>query len=233
MKSENGNPCTENWDKMDPKGKNKFCAVCSKEVVDMTKSSWEEIHAIQLESSFNTCGRYTPTQFKEYPKEMAIRNKLIKPVAATAAVLLSLSNLTAQTNGPQIYGKITDENNKPLAFCQVLIPNTEFITLSDFEGYFKLLTDSNFKVKKTDSLLIQPMELTYKPKKVAIQSDSVNVNLTKSEILDEIIIKIKMEELEFKGLMTIGMIEVVPAKKSFIDKRKDFIKIGKRDKGQF
>lgn len=229
MKSKNGNPCSENWDKMDPRGKNKFCAVCSKEVVDMTKSSWDEIHAIQLESNFNTCGRYTPEQFEEYPKEMAIRNKLIKPVAAAAAVLLSLSNLSAQTNGPQISGKITDENNEPLVFCQVLIPNTEYITLSDFEGNFKLQTDSNFKFKHTDSLFIQPMELSYKPKTVAIQPDSVNINLTKSEMLNEIIIEVKMEEQEFKGLMTVGMIEVVPAKKSFNRKRNQIFKIGKRD----
>ncbi|MFZ5553518.1 MAG: T9SS type A sorting domain-containing protein [Bacteroidota bacterium] len=54
-------PCHENWDKMTPVEKGRFCKVCSKEVVDFTNKKREEIISILENTSGNTCGRFLNT----------------------------------------------------------------------------------------------------------------------------------------------------------------------------
>ncbi|NND61631.1 MAG: hypothetical protein HKN48_00400, partial [Flavobacteriaceae bacterium] len=54
-------PCHEDWNKMTPTEKGKFCAQCSKEVVDFTKSRDEELFK-KVQSGGNLCGRFTTGQ---------------------------------------------------------------------------------------------------------------------------------------------------------------------------
>lgn len=225
-------PCPEEWDKMEQRGGNKFCNVCSKDVVDLTQTSWEDIYSLQKATNFKTCGRYTSKQFEEYPKEMSKRNLVLKPIAAAAAILISMTNLSAQS-APQISGKITNENNEPLPFCSIQLKDTDFITISDLEGNFQLSADTSYSINSKATLIVHSFGYEQKSIPLYKEKDSLNINLPESEKLDEIIIEIKMEEHEFKGMMTVGMIEVLPAKKSFLEKRKDFIKVGKRDNEQF
>ena len=42
-------PCSENWDKMSPKEKGRYCLSCNKVVVDFTEMTIEEIHEYFLE----------------------------------------------------------------------------------------------------------------------------------------------------------------------------------------
>lgn len=56
-------PCTENWDKMVPNEKGRFCFSCSKTVVDFTEMLPEEIqHFFIQNQSKNICGRIRKSQ---------------------------------------------------------------------------------------------------------------------------------------------------------------------------
>jgi len=50
--------CSENWDKMNPTEKGRFCLSCSKEVHDFTKLSKEEIINVFKKNNFQSvCAR--------------------------------------------------------------------------------------------------------------------------------------------------------------------------------
>ncbi len=57
-------PCQERWENMIPTEKGSFCAVCSKNVIDFTRLSTEEISAKMNASKRGLCARATPTQLK-------------------------------------------------------------------------------------------------------------------------------------------------------------------------
>ena len=55
-------PCHENWNNMSVSEKGRFCDSCSKQVVDFTKKSNEEIAAHLNNASDKVCGRVTASQ---------------------------------------------------------------------------------------------------------------------------------------------------------------------------
>lgn len=58
-------PCHENWNKMSPQAKGRFCDVCSKTVVDFSKFSRNEVISYMAENEGNrVCGR-VPKVFLE------------------------------------------------------------------------------------------------------------------------------------------------------------------------
>jgi len=53
------NPCSENWNEMNPEEKGRFCSVCSKCVIDFTEKNPQEIQQIiETKSDDNICGRF-------------------------------------------------------------------------------------------------------------------------------------------------------------------------------
>lgn len=54
-------PCHEDWNKMNPSSKGRFCNTCTTEVVDFTKMNSEEIKTYLRENS-NVCGRFKNEQ---------------------------------------------------------------------------------------------------------------------------------------------------------------------------
>lgn len=54
-------PCHEDWEKMTPTQKGKFCGVCTKEVFDFTSNSDEEI-VKHFQQNGNVCGRFHISQ---------------------------------------------------------------------------------------------------------------------------------------------------------------------------
>lgn len=62
------NPCYENWNEMMPTEKGAFCNVCSKEVVDFSQMSDEEVkHYFLANAGKNTCGRFRKKQLAGFP----------------------------------------------------------------------------------------------------------------------------------------------------------------------
>jgi hypothetical protein len=55
-------PCHENWDAMRPGEKGRFCASCSKTVIDFTNLADQEMIRILARAGQGACGRFAPDQ---------------------------------------------------------------------------------------------------------------------------------------------------------------------------
>ena len=67
--------CSENWDKMNPTEKGRFCEVCTKEVIDFTTLSKNEIIAVFKKNNYQAlCARAYPSQLKTIYLEDNLEN---------------------------------------------------------------------------------------------------------------------------------------------------------------
>lgn len=71
--------CNENWNKMTPDEKGRFCSSCSKTVVDFTKKSTKEIQDYLIEKNGQrVCGHFYRKQLDsiviQFPEEMFYRS---------------------------------------------------------------------------------------------------------------------------------------------------------------
>ena len=66
-------PCHENWDNMTPQDKGRFCASCSKQVVDFSLMSDQQVLNYFKNATGKTCGRFANDQLQrpmiETPKQ--------------------------------------------------------------------------------------------------------------------------------------------------------------------
>lgn len=83
-------PCHENWDKMLPDEKGKFCQSCTKTVFDFTKSSTDEIASIfEKNKAEKICGRFRTEQLENIKIEIP-EAILYRPMPFRKAFLLAL-----------------------------------------------------------------------------------------------------------------------------------------------
>jgi len=99
-------PCHEDWAKMTPKEKGRFCDSCAKVVVDMTKLTDHEIFNL-VDTGSNICGRFRNDQL-DRPMRARIPYRAKKSSWAIAASLLVGLSLLASCENPddQIVGEI-------------------------------------------------------------------------------------------------------------------------------
>ncbi len=63
-------PCQKNWDTMQPQDDGRFCAACSKVVVDFTQMSQGEItEYFEKRKKWNVCGRFLHSQLDSISTE--------------------------------------------------------------------------------------------------------------------------------------------------------------------
>jgi len=91
-------PCHEDWNKMTPTEKGKFCNNCSKEVYDFTNMS-DEALVKHLAENKNLCGRFKKTQLDREVKLARKSRNSFAPYAASVLLpmaILSTSQLQGQ-----------------------------------------------------------------------------------------------------------------------------------------
>ncbi|MGH1384650.1 carboxypeptidase-like regulatory domain-containing protein [Kordia sp.] len=81
-------PCHEDWNNMSPTEKGKFCGVCTKEVIDFTAKSDEELIK-HVANDGNLCGRFHPSQLNR--KLIADRKKRNHWLSYAATLLLPMT----------------------------------------------------------------------------------------------------------------------------------------------
>ncbi|WP_298514554.1 carboxypeptidase-like regulatory domain-containing protein [uncultured Kordia sp.] len=87
-------PCHEDWNKMSPTEKGKFCQVCTKEVVDFTAKSDEEVLRY-LSNNGNICGRFHGSQLNR--TLIADRKKRNHWLSYAASLLLPMTLFSQET----------------------------------------------------------------------------------------------------------------------------------------
>tara|TARA_R110000787_G_scaffold84610_1_gene181217 strand:- start:911 stop:2035 length:1125 start_codon:yes stop_codon:yes gene_type:complete len=157
-------PCHEDWNKMTPTDKGKFCSECTKEVFDFTKVTDEEL-VKRVANNEKVCGRFNSSQLN---REMKLERKSgfsLAPVAASFLLPFTLFASSKKENTKKdtpifkeyksLYigslhkvaenkmqitttGKIVDENGKPISNVIIYVKNTELIELSGLRGDYKI-----------------------------------------------------------------------------------------------
>lgn len=110
-------PCDENWNKMTPTQKGKFCGSCQKEVTDFSKMNKEEIRNFFIEKAGeSTCGRFENRQLKEFNLSNSEQTKLIyKPWWIAAATLFLFANQGYSQGEPYVVHKKMEVKRIPVA----------------------------------------------------------------------------------------------------------------------
>lgn len=106
-------PCHEDWDKMSPVEKGKFCGSCQKQVVDFTRMSDREVALFfKKPSTGSVCGRFMTDQLN---RDIAIPKKRIpwiKYFFQIALPALLFSKLSAQKTIGKVLPPVTRDTTR-------------------------------------------------------------------------------------------------------------------------
>lgn len=129
-----GTPCHENWNAMTAQEQGRFCAVCSKCVVDLTGKSQTQIKEIYQESEGDLCGRMPASQAIPTLKERralreealaAFQNSMKRMRQFAAALFMAFAFLfgaKTEVKAQHIMGKIAPVTvNKDLGNVQITL----------------------------------------------------------------------------------------------------------------
>lgn len=199
-------PCHESWDAMTPTEKGRFCQLCTKEVIDFTKLSDEQIIK-HLNSNGTICGRFSEKQLN---KELTLTRKkhpnyfsflfsglfsfaLLHTVPVVAQgkprveqtdkkyTSIPLKN-TLVKDSITVSGTIVDENNIPLPEATILIKGSTNGTSTDYDGKYTI------EAKYDD--IFQVSYVGYLQKDVTVTKSNINLQLEvdDSNFLGEIVV---------------------------------------------
>ena len=176
-------PCSENWDNMSLADKGRYCAVCSKTVIDFTTMSDGEILDIFKKAQDTpVCGHFFETQLNrsliDTRYKPSYASSLIKKAAAMIILAQSLAvialaqqvkKLTLVTQQPkkkgttsssgllQIKGRVIDgSTNKPVTNLNIQVKGTSLSAATDSVGHFSITLPHGF----IDSIVVLTTPVT-------------------------------------------------------------------------
>ena len=91
-------PCHENWQNMTPDGKGRFCAHCTKTVIDFTQFSDEQIIAHIHQQNGHLCGRFNQNQLNrniQAANSRKLKQNRLQGFIAGVLLLLTAGNANA------------------------------------------------------------------------------------------------------------------------------------------
>jgi len=153
-------PCHENWGKMTPTEKGKFCKSCNKEVIDFTNVSTFDISK-KILGKGDVCGRFKTSQMHKEIETNSNSNctKIAASVALVAAISVSEPILSQAKKDSievrnHIKGKFiikkdsgenfinfkgtVKDNYDNLPGVSIVLKNTNIGTETDFDGNFPI-----------------------------------------------------------------------------------------------
>lgn len=221
-------PCHENWDKMSPAEKGRFCGSCQKQVHDVTTWTDTQIKSQYYANNQQLCIRIPQERLSDPSKA---KPRLVLFLAFVLAIWLSFKSNVSKAfsispiSDPKeddkrikldsiiVKGSIQDtiEANEPLAFAAIQIRRGNKMlasAISDLEGNFNI-TVKDDSLYQGDSLLIQVNYVGFKELKKYFKIKPVvdsTVYLESGIInLDELRIVVE-RDLDFvTGIMVMGI----------------------------
>jgi hypothetical protein len=163
-------PCHEDWNKMTPTQQGKFCSACSKQVIDFSLMSDNQIINVLSNQSEKLCGRFDVEQLQRPLIETKIKKKKSWWMALTMPLLFLFEKSEAQdikilkdtpyyemdttvfmgavasiAHDKQIIvkGKVVDENNEPVPFAAITEKGTKNAIAADANGFFTISIKGN------------------------------------------------------------------------------------------
>jgi len=211
-------PCHEDWNKMTPVQQGKFCSACSKQVIDFSLMSDNQILNYLSNQSGKVCGRFDAEQLERTLIETKIKKKkgwwmaafmplfLINNKYHDKNIIISKTDTTIQpfekelvTMGVileevsmpvNIKGKVLDEIGAPLPYVTITEKGTQSKTVTDSAGNFSINIQPN-----TDSISLIASYVGYE---TVEKTFSVNN-------IDNIYVDIRLDQYITKGLTEVVM----------------------------
>ncbi|TDG36314.1 carboxypeptidase regulatory-like domain-containing protein [Pedobacter changchengzhani] len=166
-------PCNQNWDKMEKRTGENFCAACNKNVIDFSTHSNAEIIAVLNNRKNEICGRLSKSQLNQINYQLLLvpKNNVWMKYLGVLAIGVGLFNPTVMAspikrpvelhqsvapfkindNKPliikSISGYVVDENKQPLVGVRVVIQNTKLFALTDKTGRYYIKLNAGFNAK--------------------------------------------------------------------------------------
>ncbi len=197
-------PCHETWSKMTPTQQGKFCSACSKQVVDFSLMSDNQILNYLSHQTGKVCGRFDPEQLERPLVETKIKKKKSWWMAAFMPLFLvnnrhygnnnialfkadttlqpfeetqvTMGVILEDVSKPvNIRGKVFDEAGISLPGVTIIERGAKNETVTDNTGNFSINTSSN-----NDSVTITAFYAGYESaeKTVAVNSvDSIHIDM--------------------------------------------------------
>lgn len=160
-------PCHENWDNMLPTEKGRFCQACTKQVVDFSNMTDQQLLHYFSHASGNVCGRLAADQlgrplqpspeplkkrwwFALLPVLLLARvnaqKKTTHPTVKTARAG-NLMQIQGELVAPgvSIYGKVTGFDSLPLAYASVWVKELDKGVICDAGGHYTLWLNGQVK----------------------------------------------------------------------------------------
>lgn len=167
-------PCSENWNTMNPTQKGAFCKSCEKEVIDFTHTSPYALSK-KLEQGENICGRFKPEQLdtplpsisqNQWKRNtialgftsllavaapLAAQENPIEPIHTVETPLTVMGGLVKEpipNDNITITGNVTDTNSLPLPGVNIVLKGTTINVQSDLNGAFYITFPSSQLTQK-------------------------------------------------------------------------------------
>lgn len=197
-------PCHEDWNTMNPVEKGRHCTVCTKNVIDFTDFSNEQLIK-HLDKEKNLCGRFKKSQLNtEVSIERKDKYNLYSYLASVLFTFLTFGSHSAKAQGkpkieqttkkfvslgitnkkikkPQKITGIIGDTAEGLPGVNIVIKNTSIGTATDFDGNFSL------EAKIGDTLVMS--YIGYKTQEIIVTQNTINISLEMEEDLQgEIIV---------------------------------------------
>ena len=197
-------PCHEDWDKMTPENKGRFCASCAKSVVDFSLMTDNEVLAYLSKNTGNLCGRFDAEQLQRPLLETQLQPKKNWKywLASLSALFLLTNKSTAQTNNSNkinassvvvpdkeniqlgevfhikqnklLEGTVTDTMGKPLVGASLTINELQISTITDSIGKFLL-----HKANLPDTFTLIVSYVGYEKKEVFVNKTNAGAQVIK------------------------------------------------------
>ena len=216
-------PCHEDWQKMTQTEKGKFCGVCTKEVIDFTSKTDEDLVKILVDSE-NTCGRFKKTQLNREVKLERKSGLNLAPYAASLLLPLSLLSTTHANSSNNAVpeksysslnigrfskpnraiintiGRITDGSGKALNNVIIRANESKKLVKSDINGNYSITTmDHETLSFETDGFHTNKIELGSYSSEKNISMIPEMIEIITMGDLKEVYIEGEIEEIEVMG----------------------------------
>lgn len=208
-------PCSENWNKMNPTQKGAFCKSCQKEVIDFTHTNPYTLSK-KLERAENICDRFKPehlniplpsisrnqwkrntialgfTSLLAISAPLAAQENSIKQIHIMETLLTVMGGLVKEPIPNElitITGNIHDMGALGLPGASIIIKGTKIGTQADFDGNFTLSLN-NFYRDSEITLIITYIGFKTIEKSINLNTDFVQLTLIELEedIMGELVI---------------------------------------------
>ena len=241
-------PCHENWDKMTPGDKGRFCDSCQKTVHDFTGMTDAQLIAFfKKPSTGSVCGRFYSDQlerdfeiprkrlpwvkyffqfaipmfltgFKSYSQGKPILKENILSVCSDTSSKYLVFGNSIPLVRNEIVGKVVDATGQGIPYATVLIKGTKKGTMSDSSGFFQL---ENSAYEKKLTLIVSSVGYTTTEKQINVRRNDFNkITLTTYTLLSgEVVVS---SAVCTRGRVKLGGVVSYKIEKPYIQRVKDY-----------